>query len=134
MRVVLDTNVVVSACFWRGPPHDCLVAWARLRFVAAISPPLLAEYEETYEELLPRYRDRQPVDWVRALGEAADLVFPVERVAGASPDPFDDMVLECALAAEADCLVSGDKKHLLPMGAFRGIPVLAPADFLRRLG
>ena len=44
-----------------------------------------------------------------------------------------DMVLECALAAEADCIVSGDKRHLLPLKVFRGIPIIRPADFLRRL-
>jgi predicted nucleic acid-binding protein len=43
------------------------------------------------------------------------------------------MILECAQAAEADCIVSGDKKHLLALGQFRGILIVSPADFLRRL-
>ena len=43
------------------------------------------------------------------------------------------MVLEFALAASADCIVTGDKKHLLPLRRFRDIPILAPGDFLRRL-
>ena len=133
MRVVFDTNVVVSACFWRGAPFDCLAGWAKARYQTVISPPLLAEYEEVYEELLHRYADRKPVDWVTALGTSAELVFPVERIAGATADPFDDMVLECAVAAEADFLVSGDKRHLLPLGRFREIPILPPADFLSRL-
>ena len=43
------------------------------------------------------------------------------------------MVLECALAGEADYIVSGDKKHLLPLRQFRDIPIVSPAEFLRRL-
>jgi predicted nucleic acid-binding protein len=43
------------------------------------------------------------------------------------------MVLECALAGEADYLVTGDKKHLLPLRQFRGIRIISPAEFLKRL-
>ena len=50
----------------------------------------------------------------------------------ASPDVKDNMFLELALAASADCIVSGDKKHLLILHPFRGIPILSPADFLKR--
>ena len=134
MRVVFDTSVVVSACFWRGAPLDCLAAWAGGRFEAVISPPLLAEYEEVYGELALDYPRIKPVDWVAAQRDAADLVFPVERATGATQDPFDEMVLECALAAQADCIVSGDKKHLLSLREYRDIPILSPAIFLRRHG
>ena len=134
MNVVLDTNVVVSACFWKGPPHQCLSLWAEGQFQAFISPPLLAEYEETYEELCRQYPDRSPVNWISALADAAALIFPVERITGASGDPFDDMVLECALAAEAEYLVSGDKKHLLPLNEFRGIRIINPVSFLTLIG
>jgi predicted nucleic acid-binding protein len=41
--------------------------------------------------------------------------------------------LECALAGEADFIVSGDKQHLLALRQFQGIPIVSPADFLRRL-
>jgi uncharacterized protein len=134
MRVVFDTNVVVSACFWRGAPFDCLAAWGTRRFVAALSPPLLAEYEETFEELLLDDGKRLHVDWVTLLRTSAEMVFPVDRATGATPDPFDEMVLECALASGADAIISGDKKHLLVLGEYRGIPILRPVDFLKRLG
>ena len=51
----------------------------------------------------------------------------------AKRDPDDETILECALAAEADYTVSGDKRHLLPLRQFRGIPIVSPSDFLRRL-
>ena len=134
MKVVFDTNVVASASFWRGAPYDCLAAWAQGRCVAVVSSPLLAEYHETVAELRLDYPGRTGVAWVEALTETAELVFPVERAAGATTDPDDEMILECALAAEADFIVSGDKKHLLALQQFQGIPIISPAEFMRRLG
>ena len=133
MRVVFDTNVVASASFWLGAPFDCLAAWAQGRCEAVVSPALLAEYHETIEELRLEYPRREPVEWVDALTEAAELIFSTERATGATPDPGDEMVLECALAAEADYIVTGDKKHLLPLREFQSIPIVSPSDFLRRL-
>lgn len=131
--MVFDTNVVASASFWRGTPFDCLAAWTQGRCEAVVSPALLAEYHETIEELRLDYPRRKPVEWVDALTESAELIFPTERVTGATPDPGDEMVLECALAAEADYIVSGDKKHLLALQQFQGISIVSPADFLRRI-
>ena len=133
MKVVFDTNVVASASFWRGAPFDCLAAWAQGRCEAVVSSALLAEYHETLEELRLDYPRRKYVGWVEALTESAELVFPVERVTGATPDSDDEMVLECALAVEADFIVSGDKKHLLALRQFQGIPIVSAAEFLRRL-
>ena len=133
MKVVFDTNVVASASFWRGAPFDCLAAWAQGRCVAVASSSLLAEYLETVEELRLDYPGRKCVEWVAALTESAELVFPVERASGATPDPGDEMILECALAAEAEFVVSGDKKHLLALRQFQGIPIVSPPEFLRRL-
>jgi putative PIN family toxin of toxin-antitoxin system len=133
VRIVFDTNVVVSACFWSGAPLDCLKAWLESQCTAFISPPLLAEYEEVYAELALDYPDRQPVNWVGALRDSAEMVFPVDRVVGVVADPFDAMVLECATAAEAEFIISGDKKHLLPLGSYRGCLILSPGEFLKRL-
>jgi len=101
--------------------------------MAAVSSALLAEYHETIEELRLDYPALKCVAWVEALTESAELVFPVERASGATPDPDDEMILECALAAEADLIVSGDKKHLLALRQFQGIPIVSPVEFLRRL-
>ena len=48
-------------------------------------------------------------------------------------DPDDDKVLECAVVANATHIVSGDRKHLLPLGSYRGIRVVSPAEFLRTI-
>jgi predicted nucleic acid-binding protein len=73
------------------------------------------------------------VPWADALAESAGLVFPMDRATGATPDPDDEMVLECALAGEVDFIVSGDKKRLLPLKKYRDIPIVSPAEWLRQL-
>ena len=100
---------------------------------AVLSPELLAEYHETIEELRLEYPSHKYVDWAAALSEAATLVFPTERTEGATPDPGDEMILECGVAAEAQLIVTGDKKHLLPLRRFREIDIITPAEFLRRM-
>jgi putative PIN family toxin of toxin-antitoxin system len=133
VKVVFDTNVVASASFWRGAPFDCLAAWAQGTCQATVSPSLLAEYHEIIEELSHKYPKRPFVNWAEALTGAATLVFPAESAAGATDDPDDEMILECALAADADYIVSGDKKHLLPLRRFQEIPIINPAEFLKLL-
>jgi uncharacterized protein len=108
MRVVFGTNVVASASFWCGKPFDCLTAWAQGRCEAVVSPAMLAEYHETIEELRLRDANRKPVECADVLAESALLVFPTDRATGATPDPDDEMILECALAGEADYIVTGD--------------------------
>jgi putative PIN family toxin of toxin-antitoxin system len=132
MKVVFDTNIVASASFWRGKPFDCLSAWARGEISVFVSPQLLSEYFDTIEELAARYPDKRRVEWAEAITASADLVFPSDRARGETPDPFDEMVLECALAADADYIVSGDKKHLLPLREFRGVKIIT-ADALSKL-
>jgi uncharacterized protein len=133
VKAVFDTNVVASASFWRGAPFDCLAAWAQGVCEAAVSPALLAEYHETTAELRADYPGHPFVPWAETLARSAELVFPRERAFGATVDPDDEMVLECALAAKADYIVTGDKRHLLPLGVFRGIPIVNPAGLLARL-
>lgn len=98
-----------------------------------ISPQILAKYHETMEELRADYPVITPVEWVVAHGDAAELVFPTHRATGATIDPDDEKILEAALAGEADCIVSGDKKHLLALKVYEGIPILSPLEFLRRV-
>lgn len=58
---------------------------------------------------------------------------PAGKVAGLTGDPDDDLILGCAVAAEVDVLVSGDRKHLLPVGEHGGVRILTPQAFLAEL-
>jgi predicted nucleic acid-binding protein len=61
---------------------------------------------------------------------AARVHEPEEAVGVVEDDPTDDRILECALAAGAEIIVTGDKKHLLPLGSFRGVSIVGLGDFL----
>jgi|SRR5712691_11312694 len=134
MRVVLDTNVVVSAlCSGRASPARILERWHQEQFELIVSEPILAEYRRVlgYEKLRPRHRlaERGIVDFVNELRRFAELV-PVEiSLAVITSDPSDNRFLECAVAGRADYIVSGDA-HLLDLDTFQELRILAPAAFL----
>lgn len=133
MIVVLDTNIVASATYWRGKPAHCLEAWLQGRFDLAISHPILTEYEEVIARLAARYSDKRPTDWLTAIKQSGHLFVPVPLPA-ATADPDDEMFIECAVAARADCIVTGDKAHLLSLKQAGGVPIVAASGFLRSLG
>ncbi len=132
-RVVFDTNTVASASFWKGTPMECLRAWQDGRCEALVSPAILAEYGEVTDRLRARYPERSPVRWAEALAASAELVFPNVRLRGITPDPDDEVFLECAVAGEADLLVTGDKRHLQSLVEVRGVRIVSPAAFLELL-
>ena len=133
MIAVLDTNIVASATFWRGKPAHCLEAWTLGKYDLAISHPILSEYEEIVARLAARYPDKQPTNWLAAIHQAGHLFLP-EPLAASPPDPDDRIFLECAVAARANYLVTGDKGHLLSLKQVNGIPIVSASDFLRGLG
>jgi predicted nucleic acid-binding protein len=134
MRVVFDTNVVASASFWRGTPFDCLAAWAKGRCEAVVSPALLAEYHETVEELRLEYPRRPFVAWADAPAESATLVFPVERATGATSDPADEMILECALQGGGRLHRDRRQKTSAALEKFSGNPNCKPIRISSPIG
>lgn len=78
-------------------------------------------------------RSEQLTNWLAAIRQAGHLYLPVPRPA-ATADPDDEMFIECAVAAQADYLVTGDKGHLLSLKQAAGVPIIAASDFLRVLG
>jgi putative PIN family toxin of toxin-antitoxin system len=137
MRWVLDTNVLISALIWRGSPRKLLERGVAAGVQFLTSPALLAELHATLRHAkLVTYQREQGLDpdvlfdAVRAIlrsVEAPPLPAPVSR------DPDDDAVLACALAAQAELIVSGDK-DLLVLGHFRHIPIVCAAQALAEIG
>lgn len=132
MRVVLDTNVVVSGLIWGGAPYQLLRAATDGEIELFTSPLLLDELRGVLarEHLMSRLAAKSPPSSVSQAvslyGELAVVVSPL-ATPKASRDPDDDEVLACALAAGADLIVSGDK-DLLTLGSFEGIPILTAAQ------
>ena len=129
MRIVLDTNVFVSAVFFGGNPARILEGWRDGRVELVLSAEILEEYQQVGQVLGARYSgvDLEPLLALLIVDaevvESPDLSDPV------SSDPDDDKFLACALAAEVDIIVSGDK-HLIAQSGWRGIRVLRPRQFV----
>lgn len=137
MRLVLDTNVVASGLLWQdGTPAQLLDVAEQGRVDLFTTTRLLAELAR----ILARPKFARAVaasrlsvaELVLGYAELTTVVTPAE-IPPTSPDPDDDRVLACALAAHADLIVSGDKKHLLPLGSFHSMPIVAPREALERV-
>ena len=133
-RVVLDANVFVGGLISSiGAPAAILAAWQDEQFQVVISSAILNELARVlhYPKLQNRYRLAQPKieRLLHLLQRQALEVNPTEEVAAIEVDPDDNRYLECAVAAEAEFIVSGDR-HLWSLGSYQGIQILAPAGFL----
>jgi hypothetical protein len=138
LRVVLDTNVFVSSLLsTEGTPAQLLNAWREGRYMLVTSPAIIAEVVEVVESprISKKYfiRHQDVENLVDVLKTDAVLVPGEAGVKGSVPrDPRDEMFLACAIDANADCIVSGDR-HLLDLQTFRGIPILTVNEFAEEL-
>lgn len=136
MRAVLDTNVLISALYSaKGPPGRLLSAWVDGLFDLVMSDDVLAEFRRVLG--YPKHRHlfaERPAAIAILLEKLRTAIFngEIPEVPPLESDPSDTMFLALALAAQADVLVSGDS-HLLDLGAYEGIPILTPTQFLELL-
>ena len=137
MRLVLDTNTVLSALLWRGTPYRLLetIRKQQPHLQLYSSPVLLEELTEVIAR--PAFSQRfnsigKTVPEVLAdYIEIVELVEPIE-VPQVVRDPDDNHVLACALAAKAEIVVSGDK-DLRDLVTYQGISILSATDALQRI-
>jgi uncharacterized protein len=131
VKVVLDTNVVLSGVFFGGVPGEVLAAWSRGRFDVVVSAAILTEYRRAGEVLASGKPGLETVwrpvmSWIARHAEVVDADATIEPV---SADRDDDVFLACARAGGAGFIVSGDR-HLQDVSGWRGISVLSPRRFL----
>lgn len=130
--VVFDTNILFSALGWQGRPAVCLER-ARLGIVEGVtSQALLDELAEKLRDKLA-FTEEQITDTLIDLLSYLHIVVVTEQLSVIATDPDDNRVLECAVAAGATYIVTGDRRHLLPLGIFRGIAIISAVDFLTRV-
>lgn len=136
MRLVLDTNVVAAGLLWEGPANRLVEEAFSGRIELATSPALLVELEGIFPRAkFARQIAKQPhtiAGLVLRYAELAKLVHPEPIAPVVLRDPDDDHVLACALAAQADLIVSGDS-DLLNLKSYQRIPIVNPVEALKRL-
>ena len=134
LRVVLDTNVYIS--IFTNPKGELGAIWEHAlegTYTLLISPAIVAEIAGVLRE-----KFKWPTDEVKARAKRfvrmSAIITPKSVPNVIENDPADNHILACAISGKAHLIVSGDKRHLLPLKEHEGIHIVAPVDFLRMLG
>ena len=135
---MLDTNVAVAGLLWSTHSRRLLDLAVEETVSLYSSPALIEELAHTLE--YPKFARRLALLDTTAgallarYSALATLVSPTEVPRVILNDPDDDQVLACALAANAELIVTGNDKHFRPLdGQYQGIPILNPAQTMRRV-
>lgn len=128
LKVVLDTNVLLSALHWyQGNPRRIIEKAVNGEFVffwcdkmlEELQKVLIRDFDESDEQIHSR------LSFVLTYAELVEIVYSECVV---KDDPDDDIIINCALSANADYIVSGDA-HLLKLKEYKGIKIVNPAEF-----
>jgi len=131
MRVVLDTNVLVSASFWRGPSFTATEFAISGRIISITSIEILKEYSGILKRdfKLSEEDIQKRVGCIALFSELTGLSNPINAI---KADPKDNKIIEAAVEGNADFIVSGDR-HLLELKKFRNINIITPRTLVEIL-
>lgn len=131
LKIVADTNVLVSSLIRRGKPHELILRIDGIDVRLLSSNVLMAELTSVLaEERIAKYVTKRDVErFLRYVGRRATLVKIRSRFKVVKEDPKDNVVLNTAYNGEAEYIVSGDK-HLIPLREFRGIRIVTVSEML----
>lgn len=138
LRLVLDTNIVVAGLLWNGPPRRLIELAIEGEALGLFSSPVLLD------ELAHTLADSKFARRLEAFGISiaalmaqytalVTLVAPASVPRVVTNDADDDHVIAAAVVARADLIVTGDRKHLLPIGTHQGIAIVTAREVVERL-
>ena len=129
IRIVADTNVDISAIVFGGT-CEAILALARAGVVdLAVSPPILRELRCVLRDTFA-WPDAQVREAMAEIAGLSSLVRPAIRLSGIVSHDSDHRLLECAVAAQAAFLVTGNTKHFESLKSFQGVQIVTPRQFL----
>ncbi len=132
MRITLDTNVLISSLIAAGGSADQVVQFVRDGEVEMVlSQFILDELARVLTEKfeIPPKAVQKAVQRFQRL---ATIVEPILTIDTIKEKENDNRILECAVAGKVDYLVTGDKRHILPLGSIQGIPIVTVSQFLQK--
>lgn len=130
MNVVFDTNVYLSALVFPGGTCDRILRFARSEQMNVfVSPDILTEIKEVLTKKF-KFTEDESEELIERVLAIAELVYPRFRVDRIKKMERDNRILECADEAKANYLVTGDKKHILPLKKHGDTHILSPAQFI----
>jgi uncharacterized protein len=127
-RIVLDTNVYISAVLTSGNPRTILDLVREKKLELFVSENILIEIERILSVKI-KFDDSEVNDILESIRDISFLVSPIVRIAEIEKDKSDNRILECGVEANTDYIITGDN-HLLSLKKYKGITILNPYDFL----
>ena len=131
MNIVCDTNVLVSSVLFGGNARTIIRMASRGLVTNFLSPHILREFEEVLARKKFGLNREQVLHIVALARDTFEFTEPAVSIRSISSDPDDDRILEAAVSASAEFIVSGDK-HLLDLGEWESIQVVTAADFVKK--
>lgn len=132
-KVVFDTNVFISAILFGGNPRKILELAREGEIRLFTSSAILLELaEKLYIKF--QWSQEEIKDVVLGIGAFTQTVKPQTKIHKITADPDDNRILECAIKAKADFIISGDKHHMLSLKEFEGVKIVSPTEFLEVTG
>lgn len=130
LRAVVDTNVAVSGLLFGGVPGKIVKSALKSEFDWVSSKPLLVELERVLRSRKFSLSEREIESFLVPVLEVIEIVVPRIEVSVIERCPADNRVLEAAIEGRADVITTGDRRDLVSLVKFRGIPILSPREFL----
>ena len=130
MRIVVDTNVLISGIFFGGFPRRILTSIINKQLTACATTEIINEYEEIVEEVIDRKQGHLNRTILAPLIQTMEIIEPVSHIE-VCRDPDDDKFLECAKDSHALYVVSGDK-DLLFIEKYENIQIVTAKDFCEK--
>ena len=128
MRIVLDTNVLVSGVFFSGPPFEILNAWRNNKVKLVVSAEIMNEYRRVGQRLAGKYPGVEIGPFLALVAVHGEFVEAPPLNEAVCTDSTDDMFFACAIASGCSIIVSGDK-HLHLANGYGGIVVIRARAF-----
>ena len=132
-RIVVDSNVIISGFLFGGTPAQVLGSIIEGVACGFTSLPILDEVRGVLQRSKIGLSAEQALTFVEEFHVLCRVVEPRRQVRVIAEDPTDNRVLECADAAKAEVIVSGDA-HLLNLKQWEKIRILSPAEFIKEIG
>ena len=131
-KLVLDTNVIISAIVFGGNPRIILEGVLEGKFEIGISGSMLEEIKGVLESKKFRFSPQMTHAIIQELISLSEFVNPEMNLCAVEKDPDDNRILECACEFGADFIISGDS-HLLEIGRYKTTKIMNSVDFLQEI-
>lgn len=128
IKVVLDTNILISSIFWKGPSRQIVDLAITHKIKSITSPEILEEVEAVLYEDFPQVPYEKIGDILRDILSHSELIIPNEVTVKRLRDLKDAKIVACGISAKADYIVTGDK-DLIVLKKYKGIQIVSPKAF-----